>query len=378
MTYPKSTLAGLTEALKIAAEPSPLAKNRVWVDGKPHQKQQVYTDPTTGEKKFITNVHEPAFMDQVMRAMPAAVSGSVDILNQPREDAVADWEMRNKGLHAAVSAEAQMALARQREATAGAIPTKLAQGERALDIRQMDAETRARLAQLRDLSDSEKIRLLQEGKVSLQELRDAAAMQRVETQQAGATQRTGMQQAGATQRTGMQQAGASRRQTQRGQQAIEQIGARTVGQLKVKQTPSGSAGATSQLPTQQKVAAQIRANQAIQDFPEWEDYLSVDQNGMVHIEPPSKNWWDAGPDAETYNAIKTYLRGGMTPAAAEQPKESAKPPATPAAKPPAKLAASTAKQPTSGTVRVQAPNGQTGTWDYSKGPLPKGFKILTK
>ena len=29
-----------------------------------------------------------------------------------------------------------------------------------------------------------------------------------------------------------------------------------------------------------------------------------------------------------------------------------------------------------GTVRVRAPDGRTGTWDYSKGPLPPGFKVI--
>lgn len=415
MTYPKNTLAGLDAALKIAAEPSPLEKNRVWVNGVAHQKQQVRIDPVTGEKQFITNVHEPSFGSQVMRAMPASISPAIDILNQPREDAVADWEMQNKALKEAAGAESAIALAKQREAQAGYTGQRAGLEQQKIDISKMTADEKARVSRLNTLTDAEKIKELQAGRISLAELQAAEALKRVNVQQAGATQRTGMQQAGATQRTGMQQAGATQRTGMQQTGATERTGmqqtganqrnAATIagaaarneaaieGRLKLKQTPSSGANSTSQLPTQQIKAAQLRAGQAVQDHPEWEDYLSVDQNGMVHIDAPSTSWYDAGPDQDTYNEIKSYLREGMPAATTAAPP--AKPTTTTPPAAPSSTAATTTKPPTAtkntstppkapdtspkkqtGKVRVQAPGGQTGTWDLSKGPIPSGFKKI--
>jgi len=345
MTYPKSTLNGLTAALQIAAEPSPLEKNRVYVDGNAYQKQQVYTDPKTGEKKYITNVHEPSFGSQVMRAMPAAISGAVDVANQPYSDAISDWELKNKGLKDAIGAESAMALAKQREAQAGYTGQRADIERDKLAIQRMTAEERVRASQLNTLTDAEKIALLQEGKVSIVDINNAEAMRRVEAQQAGATQRTSMQQTGATQRTGMQQAGANRRNaasiagamartTEAGKQARE-----------TKATPGGSANVTSQLPTQQIKAYQLKANQAIQDHPEWSDYIDIDEDGMVQVTPPGENifGYATGPDKATYDEIISYIRGGAAPIA---------PPAKPTAKPTAKTTAGSA-------VEMITPDGKS-------------------
>lgn len=357
MTYPKSTLAGLTEALKIAAEPSPLEKNRTYVNGQAYQKQQVYTDPVTKEKKFITNVREPSFGSQVMRAMPAAVSGAVDIANQPYEDAVSDWEMMNKGLAAASSAESQMALAEQRRATAGAIPEKLAQGSRALDIRQMDAETRQRLAQLKDLSDSEKMQLLQDGRISLEELK---ASNQYTIQELRGEQRTGQIEQQGKIRTGqieqqgdirtgqitqqgkirtgqIEQQGDIRsgqitqqgnirsgQIAQQGDLTTEQIAQRAEEARKTKQVPPGGAGTTGQLPTQQKVALQKKVTQITNQHPEWSDYISYNDQGFPVIEPPSTGWFGGGPDKKTYDAIYDSIYGEQA-APIEPPKPTAKP-----------------------------------------------------
>lgn len=53
---------------------------------------------------------------------------------------------------------------------------KVDTGERRADTSQYSAETRRQLAALHDLSDSEKLKLLQEGKVDIQHLRDAASL----------------------------------------------------------------------------------------------------------------------------------------------------------------------------------------------------------
>lgn len=350
MTYPKNTLAGLTEALKIAAEPTPTQQNRVYVNNQPYQKAKVYTDPTTGEKKFIT-AHDPSFMTQVMRAMPAAVSPAVDILNQPYADAVSDWEMRNKGLSAAANAESQMALASQRYANAGAIPERLRQGNRALDIKQMDAETRARLASLKDLSDSEKVQLLQEGRISLEELR---ASNQYTLQELRGEQRTGqIEQQGQIRSGQIAQQGNIRsgQIAQQGQIQKEVAGVRGEEARKTKGTPSANAGVTSQLPTQQIKAYQIKANQLVQDHPEYKDYITIDDNGMVQVEPPTERWYGhSGPTKEEYDQIVSYLRGGTTAAPVNQP------PAKPQTTAPSTKAPGSSKMP---PPKVKAAPGST-------------------
>lgn len=359
MTYPKSTLAGLTEALKIAAEPSPLEKNRVYVNGKPYQKQSVRIDPVTGEKQFITNVHEPSFGSQVMRAMPAAVSGAVDMLNQPYADQVADFELKNKGLSQAAAAESQMALAQQRQATANAIPERLAQGGRALDIKLMDAQTRQRLAALKDLPDSEKMRLLNENKITVEELRAANqySLQELKGGQA-------VEQIGARGKETRANIGAQ------GAQTLRNIAASGEEARKTKGTPSADAGTTGQLPTQQKVALQSKTQRVLNEHPEWADYVTFNDQGFPVITMPDTHWGpgNSPEDKKTYDAIYNSIYGTGEPAPITTPPAAAKPPAT---KPPTKGAGKE-----TGKVRVQAPDGSTGTWDLSKGPVPKGFKRI--
>ena len=335
MTYPKNTLAGLHKALEIAAEPSPLEKNRVWVNGKAHQKQSVRTDPVTGEKQYITNVHEPSFGSQVMRAMPASISAATDILNQPREDAVSDWELKNKGLKEAIGAESQMALAGKRGAEAGAIPRKLDQGDRALDIREMDATTRDRVSRLKDLPDSEKLRLLQEGKITMQELNSAAAMSRLER---GGEIRSGqITQQGNIRAGQIAQQGDESRKTVAARGGIQKELARIRGEeaRTTKQTP-GAAGSAGSSETQQKVGLQNRTAQVLSQNPEWEDYVTFDDNGFPKIESPNAGgWFGSGPDKETYDKIYEGIYGagraapvppkGKPTTVTTPPKPSAKP-----------------------------------------------------
>jgi hypothetical protein len=403
MTYPKNTLAGLSEALKIAAEPSPLAKNRVWVNGVPHQKQQVRTDPVTGEKQFITNVHEPAFMDQVMRAMPAAISPAIDILNQPREDAIADWEMQNKAFKEAAGAESAMALAQQRQAQAQAIPQKTAQGERALDIKQMDAETRRRLADLKDLSESDKLALVQAGKVSLEELRAANQYTLQELrgeQRTGQIAQQGNIRSGQIEQQGRIRSGQIAQQgqitsghiAQRGSIAEDLAAVRGEQARQTKAAP-GTPNTTSSTHTQQKQAAINKANEVINAHPEWADKITKDPTtGMPTIVPPGDPWFGE-PDYSEYDKIYEALYGRKRTGGAAAPINT--PTTTTPPKAPTSAAATTTKAPTptknttrpptapsttpkkeTGSVRVQAPNGQTGTWDLSKGPVPKDFKRI--
>lgn len=349
-TYPKSTLNGLTKALDVARTPTDYEKNRVYVNGDTYQKARVYTDKVTGEKKYIQQYKQPGFMEQVMKSMPEAVSGATDMLNQPHADNVADWELKNKGLGAAVNAEANMALAGQRNANAAAIPRRLDQKDREIDIKNMDAETRRRLSSLKDLPESVKTQWLIDGRITVAEYNAQAAMKRVEAQQTGANTRTGMQQTGANARNAASITGAKERNDADNKAAGERNAATNTAGLerthaagdearKTKGTPSADAGITSQLSTQQKVGHQLRATQAVQDHPGWKNWLSIDENGMVQIEEPSKNWFDPGPTQKEYDEVVAYLRAGGTtsvspPSTSTVPSGSGSKPAIPPAKNP--------------------------------------------
>lgn len=391
MTYPKSTLNGLEAAFKIAAEPSEASKNRVMVDGKPHQKAKVMTD-ASGKKRYITDNAEPSFMQNVMRAMPASMSGAVDILNQPHEDAMTDWDLKNKGLSAAASAESAMALAANRRATADAIPRKLDQGDRALDIKTMDAQTRQRVASLKDLPDSEKLRLMQEGKItleelkasnqySIQELRGEQRTEQIDQQgkirtdqinqqgkitsghinQRGAITSDQIDQRGKITSGHIAQRGAIQKESiaQRGGIQAELTRIRGEEARTTKGTPGSATGAGSS-EYQQKVGLQNRTAQVLSQNPEWEDHVTFDENGFPEIEPPG-GW--SGPDEATYNAIYKGIYGTDRTAAIPPKGKTNVPAATPAprvAKPAAPLAPAAA--PSAATL---APAAGTPIKQYS-------------
>jgi hypothetical protein len=358
--YPKSAAAGITEALKIAAEPSPLEKNRVYVDGKAYQKQQVITD-AEGKKHYVTNVHEPSFMQQVMRAMPAAASAAPDILNAQAQRPIAEWEMRNKALTGAANIEkteeTNRALAAQRYANAGVIPqreqrltdqgnVKLDQAQQKINQNQQKID---HLMSRQDLTESEKAALADRYKkeqMSLKadydkQLQEMRGGQRIEQIGAKGDVDKDIQELRGSQR--MEQIGAG------GEEARKTAGVRGSEARETKAVTPGGAGATSQLPTQQKVAQQMKATQATREHPEWKKYISTDPNtGMVEIMPPATGYFSRGPDQETYDAMVQYMGGGATSTGA-----STKPTAT-----------TPTKSATSGAPKPPPAKGS---------PVPKGY-----
>jgi hypothetical protein len=373
MTYPKNTLAGLQKGLEILATPTDYEKNRVFVNNQAYQKAQVYTDPKTGERKFITPYKQPTFMENVLKAMPAAASPAVDILNQRYADQVADWEMRNKAFKEAAGAESAMALAQQRQAQAGAVPVTAG-------AKLMDAQTRARLAQLKDLPDSEKIRLLQEGKVSLEELRASNQLTLEGARQTGRVELEGVRQTGREKLEGVKQLGRERIEDikQSGRLSLEDIksandkeleelkqsgrlsieGVRQVNReqqtrqrgeeaRKTKAAPSGAAGATGQLPTQQKVAMQEKVSRIINDNPEWEDLIEINEHGFPQIST------DADPD--TYEEIHQALYGGGVTVPTPTPPAANPPPFTPTAPTAPNIAPTTRPTPSPQNVPIPPP-----------------------
>jgi len=175
-------------------------------------------------------------------------------------------------------------------------------------IATMNAETKQYLASLHNMTDSEKLKLLQEGKIDLQQLKDAAAMSRL-TQQGVINERL-IDKKGDIESGQIDQRGriTSNQIKERADVESKQIEQRGNEVRKTKQTPSADAGVTSGLPTQEIKARQIRANQAILQHPEWKSWITINpNNGMVEVQTPGRF---SGPDENTYRQIVNTIEKG--------------------------------------------------------------------
>lgn len=448
MTYPPNILAGLTKALDVARTPTDYEKNRVFVDGNAYQKARVFDDPATGKRHFIEPYKQPGFMENVMKAMPEAVSVAPAILNQKRADEMADWDLRNKGYAAAISADAQMQLGRQREAQADYLGQKPDIERDKIAVQRLTAQERVRVSQLKTLTDAQLEQMRISGRISLAEYNATQAMKRVEAQQAGATQRTQMTIEGNKALEKIRQTGRIELEDLRSlnDQELEEL--RQDGRLdlesrrhinreieirsrgeetrKTKTTPgASSANDASKYPTQDRVATQKRVSEVLAANPEWKkrNWITFDDNGFPLITSPEER---NGPDEVEYrrmrDAVYPQKKGDVNlPAPITAPASSAPasplpadipsslnlpgqaerdakfppkpvpvkpvtaptPPATPKVNPPnvgggrgANPGSASSGSPKTGTVRVKAPDGRTGTWDYSKGPIPNGFEVI--
>lgn len=254
---------------------------------------------------------------------PFDVEQAENIVNMPYYKNLADWKERNTALRQAAEIESQFpgrrALAEERLARTRNIPIKeerlTREGEAKMDIARRNADRQEYLASLNTLTDEQKINLLQNGRIELQDIRDANAMKRVERtgeqrlEQIGAT--------GAERQKQIGQEGIERRLTQGmvGQQRMEQIAAGGEQARRTKVVvPGKSPSVTATNPSQVKIAQQLKAAQAIQDNPAWSRYIAINPNtGLVEITPPSGRW-GGGPDAKTYDDMIRYMRAGGTEA----------------------------------------------------------------
>jgi hypothetical protein len=160
-----------------------------------------------------------------------------------------------------------------------------------------------RLAALRDMTDSEKMEALQSGRVSLQELRDAESMKRVERQ--GEIRSDQITQQGDIRTGHIEKQGEIR-----GRQIEKQgeIGSRYITERgdqarKTKQTPSG----TPQTESQKKVALQSKAIGAINRDPSLAEIITFNEQGFPVISP------DADPAAQmnAYRVLYGSNRGDI-------------------------------------------------------------------
>lgn len=153
------------------------------------------------------------------------------------------------------------------------------QGRSNIANRGMDVKEK--LAALKDMPESEKMKLLQDGRISLQEYRDSAAMKRLEV--------TGQQRLDLAAQQGdirsghidQQNEGAMNRVVKQGEIGSSYIAQRGEEARKTKTTPSSTTTSNSQ----QKVALQNRAVQFANQNPELASHLTFNEQGFPVISP---------------------------------------------------------------------------------------------
>lgn len=338
----RTLMTGALSALQGSNEPDQDAKTRVMVDGQAYQKRGVMTD-ADGTKRYVGGTKPRGFWESLGNK-PFDTEQAGAIMNMPNEQRLADWKIKTGGLKEAATLEnkdeVNRALAAQRYANAAAIPERTSQGrdkitatadqnvvkneqnQQRIDLLKQKQD---HVASRQDLSESEKAALTnkyRQEQITLQgeiqkSLQGTRGEQRLEQIDASGDIQKDIQELRGTQ--------ASRQIGERGAQSRETAAVTGEQARETKAVPPGGAGATSQLPTQQKVQLQLKASKAKQEHPEWNKYIKTGADGMIEISPPSTGMFSSGPDKATYDAIVTYMGGESASTAA---------PNTPAASPP--------------------------------------------
>jgi hypothetical protein len=178
---------------------------------------------------------------------------------------------------------------------------------------------------LKDMPDSVRLKFLQEGKITIQEYRDAAAMARVVTQGQQSLALEAARQKGRVTLQDLNAMSAQDLEEIRQDNRIVIEGVRSAAQRdaiiqraqearKTKAAPSGSDA--SKYPTQDRVKQQNEVAKIINQHPEWTNMITFDERGFPQIAI------EQVPDNATYMEILRAL--GQAP----------EPPPTPPAPPP--------------------------------------------
>lgn len=195
--------------------------------------------------------------------------------------------------------------------------------DRSLDIRE-------RLASLKDLTDSERIELLQSGRIDLATYNAAQAMARTQVTQAGADRRNEATNKAAGERTAATIKGAGERT-----QATIEAGDRRTNAIIAGQDRRSTAANESRVntPAQRRIDMQNKVARLRLLNPDWDaDTVTIDDNGL----PVLKKGIDPELATQIYGSLYSPTRGDIN-LPAEQPVVT-----QPAVTQP------TAKQPTSG------------------------------
>jgi len=292
------------------------------------------------------------------------------IMNTPYEKKVADWEMRTGGLGKAAQIEGQNIRLGQAQQRIGQGDVRLSQG----DVRNEQAQQRIDL--LRDkeskntLTDREKLELqgyIRSGQITQQgdiRSRQIGEQGDIRSRQIGETGDERLEQIGAQGRERLGQIAASGEEARKTKVVVPGKNLGQVGEGKPESA------------TQTKTRLQLRANAAIQEHPEWSEFLQINPNtGMVDITPPSTNWYggQSGPDKKTYDEIVLHMKGGQKTPVEEKTDKTA-PVTIPPRKtgsvvePPnsGKILTKTQRNPATGATRVVTSSDGGKTWSVKK------------
>lgn len=143
-----------------------------------------------------------------------------------------------------------------------------------------------------------------------------------------------------------------------GEQREREIALRGEEARRTRQTIPGRA-VSPELPNQARTRLANQAQKLKIENPELGQYVTISPNGTISVNIP-EGWTEAGK--EQYKRIRSniekYLYG-------ESPSDLGNTTTT--------TTTNTQTKTETGKIKVKAPDGQTGTWDLSKGPIPKGF-----
>ena len=324
------------------------------------------TDPASEKKGFWGSLaNKPFNIDQTS-----------SILQMPNEQRIDDWKLRTGALEKAASIESQLpgrrALAEQRIANANVIPQRENRLSREGQTRLEHGADRIEISRAKQSLDEWKAKN-PNGKVYAPKGGNVVLINPLTGEPTDTGIPTGsltdedrIKLLGQQRLEQISATGDERRETQQmiGDQRLEQIGASGDESRKTKQTIPGkniSSSVTDKpiSPTQQKVQYQLKANQAIQERPEWSEFISINPNsGMVEIEPPSKTWLgrQTGPSKEQYDEMVSYISGRNAKSVSN---EITNPVTKPVTKPAAK-SSTLAKPESSKTLTRQVRNKNTG------------------
>lgn len=320
------------------------------------QQPDQITDQIGPNGKITRTVHHGVWK-------PMDIEESNKILQQPYEQDLADYRnklaARREGANLERQTLTDKSLAAQRQSSAAKNIASIPQAWAKIDIQEarirvaaFSAETRARAEQLaealKDVPESERLKYVQQGRISVEDMHNVAALERVKLQQGGATERTRIQQGGALQREREQQTGALEREREQQSGATE----RTRMQQEGADTRQTEKQDTGSIPTQQISGQKLDFNKMVRDHPEWSNYVTQDSNGIPQLKTPS--WQYGHPSQDVYNQMKSYLEGKKPTAKPAKPQAAGPANTAPGAARPANVPKD--------SIEMWAPDGKSTRW----------------
>lgn len=302
-----------------------------------------------------------ALQGDKLGSKPFNIEQTQAIMNSPYEQKLEDWKLRTEGLEGAAKMEAAQI---GKEELAALRRSQIPREERLSregDIRLEQAQQRIDI--LRDkeakntLTDRERIELQGYIRSGLIDQQGNIRSRQIEQQGDIRSRQIGEQ--------GDIRSGQIEQQGEESRKTKQVVPGKNLGQ-----TGEGESA------TQTRMRLQLRANEAIQDHPEWAEFLKINPDtGMVDITPPSTSWFggQSGPDKQTYDAMVRHMKGGPKTSIGETPVPPNKVPPKSAPTTTTKvqpnssnILTKTQRNPKTGETRIVTSNDGGKTWSVKK------------